>query len=369
MMRTEDPDFLQRIYREIWLKAGATEEHADIMAEAISAGDRNGKLGQGMAVFEIPVSKWSRGQLDIKAEPKVVQEGKCYSVVDGNKGSGQWACTLAMDEAIRKAKENTIGISWVRNLNDAGFLAYYVRKALDHGMVGIGTINTVPLTAPYGGMESKVGAPPFTVVCPAGEERPIIFDAAVCEAYDYDMVMAAEDGRKMPNKLLVDPETGELSNDPEPYVEKPYHRLSPILSPTAFSSPKLYGFNVFSEILTGLLTPGGHHVNQIPYPSIKIEDPTNLPTSVGGGFFMAINIEDLMPKEEFQAKTDGFIRSVKGCKPMPGFDAVYLPGERGQDTEARIAREGASFRESAWAKLQEAADKVGVDIEALRDPA
>lgn len=365
MMQKENPDFLQHVYKKIWKACGATNKHAKIMANAISAGDRNGKLGQGMAVFEIPFFMWEHNMLDIHAKPTVEKEGKNYVVVDGNRGSGQWCASFAMDHAIRKAKENTFGVAFMRNFNDIGFQAGYIRKALAKNMIGVGTVNTVPLTAPYGGMEAKVNAAPFTVVCPSGKELPIIFDTAVCEAYDYDMVMAAEDGRKMQKKLLINPVTGKRTDDPKPYVTKPYDRISEISAPTVFSGPKLYGFNVFCEIMSALLTPGGKHVNQLPYPASEYMKRNDV-TSVGGGFFMAINIEDLMPVEDFTAKSDSYIRSIKSCKPAPGFKEVYLPGERGLKNEKKSQKEGVRFRESTWKKLIENAAKVGVDIQELK---
>ena len=364
-MRRENPDYLERIYKAVWEACGATPEHAEIMAQAISAGDRNGKLGQGLAVFEIPFIMWEYGMLDIEAKPEVVQQGRNYVVVDGNRSSGQWTCHIAMQEAIKKAKKNTIGIAWVRRLNDAGFLAYYVRQVLEHDMVGIGSLNTVPLTAPYGGREAVISAAPFTIVCPAGEQRPIIFDSAVCEMYDYYLVMAAADGKRVQSKSIIDPKTGELTDDPKPYVEQPYTRISTILAPTVFSSPKLYGFNVFTEILTGMLTPGGMTSNQLPYPADEYETG-DVPTSVGGGFFMAINVADLMPVDEFEARADGYVRAIKACKPAPGFDEIYLPGERGLMKEEHAKTEGVEFRDEAWEKLVENARQVGVDVEALR---
>ena len=81
MVRKENPDFLQRIYKAVWKACGASEEHANIMAEAISAGDRNGKMGQGMAVMEIPFFMWENDLLDINASPTVEKEGKNYVVL------------------------------------------------------------------------------------------------------------------------------------------------------------------------------------------------------------------------------------------------------------------------------------------------
>ena len=365
MVLKENPDFLQRVYQAMWQACGASKKHAKIMAHCISMGERNGKMGQGKAVFEIPFFMWEHQMLDIKAKPSVVQKGKNYVVVDGNRGDGQNTAWFAMKKAIKKAKKNTFGIAFMRNFNDIGFQAAYIREALKHNMIGIGMVNTVPLTAPYGGREAKVTAAPFTVVCPSEKELPIIFDSAVSEAYDYDMVMRAIDNKKMDQPLLIDPETGELTDDPKPYVEQPYNRISAILAPTVFSNPKLYGFNVFTEILTGLLTPGGLHVNQIPYPASAYESG-DAPTSVGGGFFMAINVADIMPIDIFKAKVDDYIRSVKSSKPAKGFTQVYMPGERGQLKEKQFQKEGVPFRKSAWEKLLENAKKVGVDVEQLR---
>jgi LDH2 family malate/lactate/ureidoglycolate dehydrogenase len=365
MVLKENADFLQRVYKAMWMACGASEKNAKVMAHCISMGNRNGKMGQGLAIFEIPFFMWQHQMLDISAKPSVVQKGKNYVVVDGNRGDGQNTAWYAMKKAIKKAKKNTFGIAFMRNFNDIGFQAAYIREALKHDMIEIGMVNTVPLTAPYGGREAKVSAAPFTIACHAGKERPIIFDSAVSEAYDYDMVMRAIDNKKMDAKLLIDPETGELTDDPKPYVEQPYNRISAVLAPTIFSNPKLYGFNIFTEIMTGLLTPGGLHVNQIPYPASEYESG-DARTSVGGGFFMAINIKDLMPIEVFKAKTDHFIQSVKATKPAKGFTEVFLPGERGQMKEEQFQKDGVPFRKSVWEKLLENAEKVGVDVEALR---
>ena len=47
-----------------------------------------------------------------------------------------------------------------------------------HDMIGIVTTNALPTMAPWGGAERLLGINPLGVGIPAGEERPIVYDAA-----------------------------------------------------------------------------------------------------------------------------------------------------------------------------------------------
>lgn len=364
-MKRDDPDFLEQIYSEVWAACGASQRHAEIMAKAISAGDRTGKLGQGMAVFEIPFLMWEQGALDIRAAPEIVQESDSILIVDGRRCSGQVACYETMKQVIRKAAKNTIAAAWIRNTNDIGMLSFYVRMALEHDMVGIGTCNTPPFTAPYGGMEAITSSAPFSIACPTGEEKPIIFDTAVCDVYDYDLIRAVAMGETLRSASLIDPETGKRSNAPEPFVEKPLTGISSVLAPIAFQNAKLYGFNIFTEILTGLLTPGGRSSIELR-SSLRDYDDDMSHTSVGGVFLSAINVHDLVPVDEFKSRVDAYVRAIKDTKLEPGFKEVLLPGEQSLRRAERAKAEGVEFLEHAWEKLVENATKVGVNIEELR---
>lgn len=364
-MKRDDPDYLERIYYEVWSACGASPRHAQIMAGAVSAGDRSGKLGQGMAVFEIPFLMWEQGMLDIDAEPEVAAESGSVLIVDGRRSSGQLACHMTMDRIIDKASENTIAAAWIRNTNDIGMLSHYVRMALENDLVGIGSCNTPPFTAPYGGMEAITSSAPFSVVCPAGVEKPIIFDTAVCEVYDYDLIHALAEGRKLKTQSLIDPKTGMVTDDPDAYVEKPITGISSVFAPIVFHSPKLYGFNIFTEILTGILTPAGRTSPELQSALREYGDGSKS-TSVGGVFLMAINVADLMPIDEFKTRVDNYVRSIKNSKLAPGVDEIFLPGERSLVRAERARIDGVEFLEEAWERLRENALKVGVDVEELR---
>ncbi len=83
LTRQENVNFLYYAIKRVWMAAGATEEHAHYVADGISFAHIQGKLNQGLGVYEgldIPLQS---GMLDINATPEIVdQETSPYSVRD-----------------------------------------------------------------------------------------------------------------------------------------------------------------------------------------------------------------------------------------------------------------------------------------------
>ena len=252
--RREDPDFLEHCYRLIWRRLGASEEHARVMARCISYGDRVGKRTQGIGVFEIPVLLARTGTLDVSAEPAVVSEGPTWVVVDGRRSSGQWTLSFAMERAIEKARASALAVALVRDFNDAGAFGAYVRMATDEGLLAIATNNSLPLVAPWGGMENTLSGAPFAAGTPGGAEPPIVSDIQAIEVHDGDLSETYFQGRKLAGPYLVDPESGELTDDPAPYFERmgEYARISDCRAASVFSTPRLYALNLVTEMLSSL---------------------------------------------------------------------------------------------------------------------
>ena len=110
--RQESPDFLQFVYKQLWLAAGANDEHAEAVARAVSIGDRMGKLTQGMGVLDAIFITLETGDLDIHAVPECIAEGPSWVLFDGKQSSGYWTLTRAVSSAIAKAKEHASPSRW-----------------------------------------------------------------------------------------------------------------------------------------------------------------------------------------------------------------------------------------------------------------
>lgn len=368
-MRRESADYLRKVYKTVIEGWGSPEHQAEAFADAILAGDLLGKDMQGMGIAMIIHLMMQHNQVDMKAEPTVEQDQNNYLVINGNRGLGQYVMTRSMEMVIEKAKQHTFGIALVHNWHDIGCASAYTRMALEHDCIGVLTVNSVTQTAPWGGRELKMSAPPFSYACPAGEAMPIIGDASMSGVYETYLSKAVLEGRKLDSKCVVDPVTGELTDDPAPYIEHPEHRAAPLLAAPAFPNVKLYVMNVFLEIMTGLLTPGGYTSPQMEYPSMHVlNDNPDIQVKRGGGaFLMAINIADLMPVEAFKSKVDEWVSTIKDGKLQKGFDEITIPGEHALREEQIRLRDGIPIQENYWDGIRAMAAEVGVDVEALRD--
>lgn len=197
---------------------------------------------------------------------------------------------------------------------------------------------------------------------------PLLGDTSVSGIYETYLSQAVLAGRKLDSKCVVDPDTGELTDDPAPYIEHPEHRAAPLLAAPVFPHVKLYVLNVFLEMMTGLLTPGGFTSPQLEYPSMHIlENNPGIQVKRGGGaFIMVINVADLMPVTEFKSKVDEWIRTVKNTKLQQGFDEILLPGERAFREEAKRLKQGVPVQSNYWNGIVAMAEEVGVNVDDLR---
>jgi len=362
---SEDPNFLEYCYRRVLGALGFSGEHARIVARCVSDGDRNGKLTQGLGVFEIPVLLARTGTMDVTATPEIVDEGPTWVVVDGKRSSGQWAVTMAMEAAMEKAGQQAIAVGFVRDFNDAGAFGTYVRMAAREGMFAMATNNSLPLVSPWGGMENVLSGAPFAAAAPGGRHPPIVSDIQAVEVHDGDLSEAYFQGRKLAGDYLVDPDSGELTDDPAPYFQAmdDYGRISDCRAPTVFGSPRLYAFNLFTEMLAGVINPGARLSPEIAGPPSYWLEPRD-EALTGGAAMVVIDPSHWMPSGEAGRKSDRLVDAVKGAKRRPGVDEIFLPGERGWRAMER--GEPVQIVPAHWESFVQIVDSVGLSIDQLR---
>jgi len=311
-MIKEDPNFLEYCYRRVLLALDFSNEQAEVIAHCVADGDRNGKSTQGIGVFEIPVLLARTGTMDVTAVPEIVDEGPTWLVVDAKRASGQWAVTMAMEATINKARESAIAIGFVRDFNDAGAFGTYVRMAAREGMFAMATNNSLPLVSPWGAMQNVLSGAPFAAATPGGELPPIVSDIQAVEVHDGDISEAFFQGKKLKGEYLVDPQTGELTDDPAPYFKQmdDYGRISDCDAPSVFGSPRMYAFNLFTEMLAGVINPNARMSPEIDGPpSHWLEPQTEALT--GGACIIVIDPTHWMPAGEAGRRSDRLVSAVK----------------------------------------------------------
>ena len=109
-MRVESASYLREVYRALGRAFGALEGEARLFAEPFVQADQYGKDTQGIACIDLVYPWVKTGAIRFGTPMETVSEGPSYALLDGNGGPGQITANRAMDVAIEKARESTVGL-------------------------------------------------------------------------------------------------------------------------------------------------------------------------------------------------------------------------------------------------------------------
>jgi len=336
--RTERLAFIRYALERVVRAAGGSQEHARFIADGISFAHIQGKLNQGLGVYEVLDLSLKLGVLDMSTTPEMVDEGPAWAVVDGHRSSGYYALNVMADIAIEKARTSGIAIVYGGNHNDAGSFASYAYKAHQQDMLAMTSNNTPKLAAPFGGMENLLSCPPFDAIVPSGDEPPIWASLKFGEFYDADISEAVLQDKPMQGKWLIDPESGELTDDAKPYARPfdGYGRVWGYSCGGQIETPRTYALNLWNEGMTAIANPIGVPANRISLASTGESEGDEPTTTVGGSYYLCINPGVFGPIDAVKARSDDFIGALRDSTARPG-QRVRIPGETAYENLARAS--------------------------------
>ncbi|MDP1722825.1 MAG: Ldh family oxidoreductase [Candidatus Gottesmanbacteria bacterium] len=292
--------------------SGASKIDVETMVEVMMEYDFHNNTFSGFSGIE-----YRRDQLrDSKNKKHRMMVNKpSMKLIDANGRSAILEGVEAVDLVCDMAKKTGIAMVGIYNATYHEGMEAYARKIAARDLVGIVSANGGPAgVVPYGGTKAIFGTNPIAYGIPSNG-LPIVFDAATGK-YPYGSIRIARKLKKvLPESSYFDKE-GHLTTDPEKAV-----------AIVPFGEHKGYAINLLLEVMTGCLVRAKSGL------SIKSEKDL-------GSFFIAIDPSVFGPMKEFKANVSKLIQEIKAVKPMSGFNAVYVPGHRGEEAKQRMLKEG-----------------------------
>jgi LDH2 family malate/lactate/ureidoglycolate dehydrogenase len=335
-------EFMAACLVAVGLPRGDAMQVAGLMAEA----DLTGADAHG--VFRLPqyVRRLRAGGVNPKPDIRVEKTAAATALVDGDNGMGHLVMARAAETAVALAREAGVGWVGARHSNHAGAAGVYAAMALPHGMVGIYSVvasaNHMP---PWGGVESLLGTNPIAVAVPAGEEAPVVLDIATTVVSYGTVKNYRMQGRQMPEGWMVNTKDGTPLTDPARSSEG-------VLLP--IGGYKGSGLALVLGLLAGPLNGAAFGRGVFDF-NFNDADAQNT-----GHFIIALDVKRFTPLDVFKAEMDRHLRDLRTSKPLPGFDAVRLPGEQRRARRADRSANGIPMPRELRTQLDALAGELGV---------
>jgi LDH2 family malate/lactate/ureidoglycolate dehydrogenase len=168
-----------------------------------------------------------------------------------------------------------------------------------------------------------IGTNPWSIAAPAGRHGVIVMDMANSGVARGKIYLARQRGDAIPQDWAIDAQ-GNPTTDPD-------QALQGFILPMA--GHKGYVMGVMVDVLSGVLS-GSQYLDGVHGPY----DPVN--RSGAGHFMLAVNVDALQPRAEFDRRMEDYIERLKGVPLAAGHQQVFYPGELENAAEQRNLAEG-----------------------------
>jgi LDH2 family malate/lactate/ureidoglycolate dehydrogenase len=259
---------------------------------------------------------------------------------------GHLVMARAAETAIELARASGIGWVGARRSNHAGAAGVYAELPLPHGMVGIyGVVASANHMPVWGGVESLLGTNPVAIAIPAGEEAPIVLDIAT-SVVSYGTIKSHRLQKKpLPEGWMVNTKDGAPLTDPARSGEG-------VLLP--IGGYKGSGLALILGLLAGPLNGAAFGRDVFDF-NFNDTDACNT-----GHFIIALDVARFTPLDTFKSEMDRHLHDLRTSKPLPGFDAVRLPGQERRVRRADRLNNGVPIPGELIEQLDAFAGEIGI---------
>src|SRR3979490_1325074 len=337
---------------EVFDPSDSSPAEAKRIATYLTTANLTGHDSHG--VIRVPVYiKWKKmGSVVPDQTVEVVVDPPRRGGVDGKFGYGQTVTPQAVKIGIEKCKKSGLAAVALRNAGHIGRVGDWAEMAAAAGLVAGHFVNAGGslLVAPYGGVQKRLSTAPYCVGIPRQGQDPIVLDFATSIVAEGKVLVASRGGKTLPKGPLIDA-GGTLSEDPAvlygPHsADGPRDHTKGSGAIRAFGEHKGSGLAFICELLGGALTGTGATAPDRRFANGML------------AFYVDPKVVDT--SSVFDGEIARYVDFIRATKPVPGVDAVLIPGDPERKMRADRSKNGVPLPDDTWAALVATAREVGV---------
>jgi LDH2 family malate/lactate/ureidoglycolate dehydrogenase len=332
---------LERFASALFQAAGVAPSMSDEWAKSLVWANLRGVDSHG--VLRIPgyIERLKAKVINPAPNMQVEKRVGAIAVLEADRAPGAVAMTMAMAEAIARAREAHVGWCAARNITHAGAVGYFALQAASAGMAGIVMSASGPMMAYHGAKVAGVSSNPLAIAFPAKNRPPLLLDMSTSTVAMGKIMSARDAGRDIPLGWGLDAQ-GRDTTDPR--------KLATLLP---LGGPKGSGLSFMIECLCSL-TVG----NPIIAPALAAAGALDAPFL--NGVAIALDLAVFGDRERILGEADRLARHVAALAPADGVERIYVPGERGDSILQARMRDGIPLPQGTWSRLLACAKALAV---------
>ncbi len=350
-MPTFESEYLQELTVKLFVRSGAPESEARIVAEALVRADSMGMPSHGVLRVVQYVKDAQKRAIVPGAELLVESFSPTVSLIDAQWNFGQVAAMRAVELALATAKIHGMGSAIVRGCRHVGRLGAYTETAARAGFAALASCSTAGeghWVAPFGGCQGRLGTNPISFAAPTSGD-PVLLDFSTASLPEGRVRFFHDTGRELPAGTLVD-EDGQPSLDPADLYAVDGSPAGAIMPFGGEQGYKSYGLGLMAAILSSLLG----------VPAWREE---GIESNANTMWLLVIDISQLMDLGRFTGELDELLGYISSAEPSAGGDGVLIPGQREYAALRRSEKDGIVVEEGVWRQLSALAEELGVELQ------
>ena len=282
-----------------------------------------------------------RGEIDPKAQPRLIQDRGAMFVLDGGFGFGPPAMMQAIAIATERARTLGVGFGLVRETTHTGAVGRYAQWMAERGCAALIMVSGPAFVAYHGARVASMGTSPIAIAVPS-DSGPIVLDMATSTISNGTIIQARANGTALPAGAVLTA-AGEPTTDP---------RHADVLLP--LGGPKGSGLALMFEMLASVLAAAPIQARAL--------GPERRKRRTQNCAILAIDVAAFRPLADFTHDADTLAALLKALPRQAGFDEILLPGERSSRTETARRRSGIPIRAMLWGELEVIAKTHAVEM-------